>query len=139
MSIARRASWWDLLVTTSCSVLLIEEAPAVRHFVRRTLERNGYLVVEANSHDEAVALADRGVRIDLLMTDVLPAGSNGPGLAGQLARRNPRMRVLWMSGYADELAPMSSIAPDQPFTVLQTPVSASRLAQAVRDLLDAPE
>jgi hypothetical protein len=49
------------------------------------------------------------------------------------------MRVLWMSGYADELAPMSSIAPDQPFTVLQTPVSASRLAQAVRDLLDAPE
>lgn len=84
------------------TILLVEDEPQVRSFVRRALEENGYRVLEAAAVDEALALgASYPGRIHLLLTDVVLPGMNGPQLAARLAPMRPEMRILYMTGYAD--------------------------------------
>ena len=86
-------------------VLLVEDEPAVRRLVRVMLEQAGYTVREACDGDEALTLAETGVEIDLLLTDVLMPGMSGRVLAERLQALLPDMRVLFTSGYdAGELA-----------------------------------
>jgi CheY-like chemotaxis protein len=86
------------------TILLVDDEPQVRGFVRRALEDQGYRVLEAGSVDEALAIgaAFEG-RIHLLLTDVVLPGQNGPHLAARLAPVRPEMRILYMTGYADDV------------------------------------
>jgi CheY-like chemotaxis protein len=86
------------------TILLVDDEPQVRGFVRRALEDQGYRVLEAGSVDEALSIgaAFEG-RIHLLLTDVVLPGQNGPHLAARLAPVRPEMRILYMTGYADDV------------------------------------
>jgi CheY-like chemotaxis protein len=85
------------------TILLVDDEPQVRGFVRRALEEYGYRVLETGTVDEALALgASHAGNIHLLLTDVVLPGMSGPQLAARLAPLRPEMRILYMTGYADD-------------------------------------
>jgi PAS domain S-box-containing protein len=85
------------------TILLVDDEPGVRRFVRRSLEEYGYRVLEAGAVEEALSLGQSypGL-IHLLLTDVVLPGMNGPQLAARLAPLRPEMRILYMTGHADD-------------------------------------
>src|SRR2546421_568458 len=84
------------------TVLVVEDAPAVRLVMRQVLERYGYTVLEAPTGDMALRLAAKHHGpIHLLLTDVVMPGLSGRQLAGQLSQLRSEMKVLYVSGYAD--------------------------------------
>jgi CheY-like chemotaxis protein len=115
------------------TILLAEDDDAVRAIAREALERAGYTVLAAPDGPSALALADERLDpIDLLLTDVIMPGMNGRELAEALAARRPGLRVLYASGYTDNvLLDQGVLAPgvwllDKPFTpaVLTAKVAA---------------
>jgi two-component system cell cycle sensor histidine kinase/response regulator CckA len=117
------------------SILLVEENDAVRELAQRTLKARGYAVIEARNGDEAIDLVARGARAQLLLTDVVMPGLSGPNLAARLLQQNPRMRVLYMSGFnADSAAAHGTFWGGVP--LLQKPFTPNQLAERVRVALD---
>ena len=85
------------------TILLVDDEPQVRGFVRRALEEYGYRVLEAGVVDEALSIGGSyDGHIHLLLTDVVLPGMSGPQLAARLAPVRPEMRILYMTGYADD-------------------------------------
>ena len=117
-------------------ILLVEDEPAVLDLVRRTLESYGYTVVHASTPERALRAMQEGVRVDLLLTDVVMPGMNGPELARHLATIDPQMRVLFMSGYsADVAAEHGWLSGD--VSLITKPFSPTALVAHVRSVLDA--
>ena len=86
-------------------ILLVEDEPAVRGAARRILAGSGYEVLEAPDAHAALELdATRPGRIDLLVSDMVMPGLSGRELARRLRERRPDLRVMYMSGYAEEAA-----------------------------------
>jgi two-component system, cell cycle sensor histidine kinase and response regulator CckA len=84
------------------TVLLVEDADALRKLAQTFLQSSGLHVLTAASGEEALAVAaQHGAPLDLLLTDVVMPGMNGRVLAEQLSRRQPGIKVLYMSGYTD--------------------------------------
>jgi len=113
-------------------VLVVEDDPAVRHFVRSALTELGYRVSEAATGEAALARLDDEPDIDLVVSDVVMPGLDGIELRRRVADRVP---VLLTSGYADMARPS-----DQPITAaefLQKPFTTRDLAARVRRLLEA--
>ncbi len=118
-------------------ILLVEDESGVRKLACRVLRRSGYEVLEASSAEDATRLCAQrgGADIDLLLTDVVMPGMNGAELAHMLAARYPAMRVLYMSGYAeDRLIEQTGLAAGVPF--MPKPFTPDSLARKVRDVLD---
>jgi two-component system cell cycle sensor histidine kinase/response regulator CckA len=84
----------------AATVLVVDDADAVRELVRLALERTGRSIVVAASGAEAVAAA-AGLAIDLLITDVLLPDVSGPELAAVLRADHPSLRVIYISGWYD--------------------------------------
>jgi two-component system cell cycle sensor histidine kinase/response regulator CckA len=119
------------------SILLVEDEDSVRAIIGELLRRHGYHVLEAGTPGGAEEIfAHHGDAIDLLLTDVVMPGMNGPALAQRLVSHKPELRILFISGYADAASPASLRGPHIGF--LAKPFQASALARAVRDLLDRP-
>jgi PAS domain S-box-containing protein len=118
------------------TILLVDDEDGVRAVARRVLAAQGYTVLEAFDGAEAVALAaDHSGAIDLLVTDVVMPRKNGPQVAAEVQVQRPELRVLYMSGHADEaIVPLALSAVDTAF--VQKPFTHDRLAAAVRELLD---
>jgi PAS domain S-box-containing protein len=118
------------------TVLLVEDQDAVRTFARHVLLAGGYVVLEARDGEEAVGVAQqcRGP-IHLLVTDVVMPRMSGPQLAERLARDRPELRVLFVSGYADEAITRCGVS-EAGSAFLQKPFTPVRLAQKVREVLD---
>ncbi len=118
------------------TVLLVEDEDGVRAAARRILAAQGYTVLEAFDGAEALALAaDHKGTIELLLTDVVMPRKTGPEVAAELLVQRPELKVLYMSGHADEkILPLALAGPDTAF--LQKPFSHDNLAAAVRELLD---
>jgi two-component system, cell cycle sensor histidine kinase and response regulator CckA len=114
-------------------ILVVEDEPGVRTFIRTILERHGYAVIEAGSGEAALAeIARPDQPVDLLLTDVVLSGIDGSRLADRIGRQHTNVRVLFMSGYADPLnAPLQ-----QGRTLIEKPFSANVLLARVRDALD---
>ena len=120
------------------TILLVEDEAAVRGFARRTLEAQGYTVLEAGSGAEALALAAaRAGIIDLLVTDVVMPGLQGHRLAEQLTVVRPGLRVLYVSGFTENSVIHHGVAAEG-IAFLAKPFSADALGQAVRAALDRP-
>ncbi|HEX6600750.1 MAG TPA: PAS domain S-box protein [Gemmatimonadaceae bacterium] len=117
------------------TILLAEDDDAVRAIARETLERAGYRVLAAADGSQALALAGaHDGPIDLLLTDVIMPGMNGRELAATLTRRRPGLRVLYASGYTDNmLEGQGALAPG--VTLLDKPFTPADLAAKVRDVL----
>jgi len=118
------------------TVLLVEDQPEVRTITRETLARNGYAVVEAANGDEALEWLRRtDRRIDLLLTDVIMPGMGGRELASAVTARQHDVRVLYMSGYADDaIADQGVLEPGLDF--IQKPFMSDNLLRRVREVLD---
>jgi two-component system cell cycle sensor histidine kinase/response regulator CckA len=119
------------------TVLLVEDDEVVRRLTSVILKRAGYRVLEAAGPTEAFRLASEftGV-IALLLSDVIMPDSQGPPLFLRLAEVRPELRVLYMSGYADEaIVRHGVIVEGTPF--LQKPFTPLALARKIRDVLDA--
>src|SRR3712207_6236176 len=85
------------------TVLIVEGEEAVRALALRVLEARGYEGLDAAGGAEALELLETsGRRVALLVTDVVMPGMGGPELAERLARRQPGLRVLYITGYAEE-------------------------------------
>jgi two-component system cell cycle sensor histidine kinase/response regulator CckA len=120
------------------TILLVEDARAVRTLTQKVLEQNGYNVLPASNLPEAVRIAEkRQGSIHLLLTDVIMPGGSGPDIAAGCAKRNPELRILYMSGYARTALAHQEIL-ESGSHLLQKPYSPDGLLQAVREVLDEP-
>ncbi|OFV90075.1 MAG: hypothetical protein A3G76_07325 [Acidobacteria bacterium RIFCSPLOWO2_12_FULL_65_11] len=116
------------------TILLVEDEDAVRAIVVAILSRQGYRVLDAPTPRMACDLFDlHGAHIDMLLTDVVMPGMNGPTLAQQLVHQRPELKVLFMSGHADLAVTLDTGNPNMSF--LSKPFQASVLSARVRELL----
>jgi len=117
-------------------VLLVEDEPDVRMVVRDVLSDLGYAVLEAESGRAGLLIADSGVRIDLLLTDVgLPGGMNGRQLADAVRQRRPGLKVLFITGYADTMA-VGNGHMEQGMQVMTKPFALETLAARVQGIIN---
>jgi CheY-like chemotaxis protein len=115
----------------------VEDEPSVRRLVSQMLQLTGYKVFEAAGGPEALGLMDHvGQPVDLLLTDIVMPLMNGGTLAQRLSRRHPKMRVLFTSGYMDDVVVQEVVAMGAQF--LPKPFTMEALTQKVRQVLDEP-
>ncbi|MGD9903091.1 MAG: ATP-binding protein [Vicinamibacterales bacterium] len=116
------------------TVLLVEDNADVRGLFTGFLRQAGYDVIEAADGQDALTLFDDAGRpVDLVVTDVVMPHMSGPALAGALRARQPDIKLLYVSGYADELDLDRSSQPRP--TVLHKPVTRSTLVRKVAALI----
>jgi CheY-like chemotaxis protein len=116
------------------TILLAEDATAVRVAARQILERLGYTVLEAANGADALSAARAA--IDLLLTDVVMPEMSGRELVDRFAKLRPSTKVLFMSGYTDDAIVRHGVL--RPGTAyLQKPFSADTLGRKVREVLDS--
>jgi CheY-like chemotaxis protein len=120
------------------TVLLVEDEPGVRGFVRETLHLQGYRVLEARHGFEALVIATRHQDpIHLLLTDVVMPQMSGRELADQLVSLRKDLRILYISGYTENAVVHHGVL--EPGTAfLQKPFTPDVLIRKVREVLDAP-
>ncbi len=114
-------------------VLIVEDEDMVRAVAERALVRQGYVVETACDGEEGVALFAQGKRFDLIVSDVVMPNMDGPAMARKLRELYGDIRILFMSGYAEEQL-RESINLDNVF-FLPKPFSVQQIAEAVRDAL----
>jgi two-component system cell cycle sensor histidine kinase/response regulator CckA len=117
------------------TVLLVEDEPMVRGVAERALTRHGYQVITADNGEDALAILDRGEPIDLLISDVVMPGMDGPTMVEEARKTRPDLKILFMSGYAEEQL-RSSIDVDN-VAFLPKPFSVQELAEAAKRTLAA--
>jgi two-component system cell cycle sensor histidine kinase/response regulator CckA len=84
-------------------VLVVDDEEPIRRVARRVLEAGGYEVLDASNGFEALELLDKGAAIDLLMADLHMPQLDGGEMARRFRASNPDLKVLYVSGYTDEL------------------------------------
>jgi two-component system cell cycle sensor histidine kinase/response regulator CckA len=112
------------------TVLLVEDEPMVRSVAERALTRHGYTVISADNGEEALDVLGRGEPIDLLISDVVMPGMDGPAMVREARKSRPDLKVLFMSGYAEEQLRKSIDIENVNF--LPKPFSVTELAEAAR-------
>jgi PAS domain S-box-containing protein len=119
----------------AATILLVEDNDDVRSITTRMLEAAGYHVLVAGSASEATRACAAAERpIDLLVSDVVMPEISGPKLAERLLQKEPRLRVLFVSGYADEEIRVRGLSPDD-VGFLAKPYTAEALTRRVRRIL----
>jgi PAS domain S-box-containing protein len=120
------------------TILLVEDEDQVRGLAARVLAGYGYRVIEARDGAEAEQIGGtEGDHLHLLVTDVImPGGMSGLELAQRLARLRPQMKVLFMSGYADDAITRRGVLADDA-AFLPKPFTPEVLARRVREILDS--
>jgi two-component system cell cycle sensor histidine kinase/response regulator CckA len=83
-------------------VLLVEDEDMVRTVAERALSRAGYTVISAADGDEGLEYVEAGREFDLVVSDVVMPGMDGPAMVREIRKRHPALPVLFMSGYAEE-------------------------------------
>ena len=118
------------------TVLLVEDEEPLRRLTRRILEAHGYHVLDAPNGAEAIQiLAASQKRVDLLLTDVVMPGMSGRELVERLVPVYPWLRVLFMSGYTEDMMLQHRIS-ELGVAVVQKPFTRDDLALAVRHALN---
>jgi signal transduction histidine kinase len=119
----------------SGTVLLVEDEEALRRVAVRILGQSGYRVLASSDVADALRLSRaHGESIDLLITDVVMPGMSGPELAGHVEAAQPGVKVLFMSGYADDALGSHGML-EEGIRFIQKPFSVEALATKVRDVL----
>ncbi len=119
------------------TILLVEDEANLRYLARQYLEKQGYKVIEAADGAVAmqIAVAHEGV-IHLLLTDVIMPGMNGRELAQRISEIRPNAKVLYMSGYTENVIGHNGTL-DAGVRLLQKPFNLRDLKTKVREVLDA--
>ncbi len=116
------------------TILLVEDQAALRELFEIVLTRKGYRVLPAETPSRALELANSHTGVDVLMTDVILPGMNGPRLAEAVSRIHPQAHVLFVSAFTDAVIPQ-----DGSFTskanFLQKPFTHKDLTRKIREIL----
>lgn len=120
------------------TILLVEDEPGVRGFVREALRQEGYLVLDARSGPEALTICE-GYEgpIHLLLTDLKMPQMSGSMLAERVKSLRPEVRLLFISGYTDEATARRQVA-KQEVRFLQKPFTISDLLRMVGEVFATP-
>lgn len=120
------------------TILLVEDHAALRDLTATILETSGYKVLQAGSPNEAERICrEYSSTIDMVLTDVIMPGDNGPALARRLQQQLPGIRLMYISGYVENPALREEVlGHDLPF--LQKPYGPDELLAKVREVLDSP-
>jgi PAS domain S-box-containing protein len=120
-------------------VLLVEDDEGVLNLARDLFRSQGYHVIEARHGEDAIEIFKRQLdRIDILVTDVVMPGMSGRQLADRLRRICPELKVLFMSGYADEAIVQHGVL-EPGIDFVQKPFTPDRLLGQLRRVLDRRE
>ena len=118
------------------TILLVEDEEAVRDLTHSVLTSYGYKVIVTQDPAHAQSIAETGIPINLVLTDVVMPSMSGRELVQKLLAKYPHLRVLYMSGYTDDIITSGGIL-EPGLAFLQKPFTPATLAQKVRDVLDA--
>jgi PAS domain S-box-containing protein len=119
------------------TVLFVEDEPMVLDLGSRVLRSHGYRVLVASNATDALQVArEHDGKVDLLLTDVVMPGMPGPELAARLETVTPDLRVLYVSGYADDS--VARLGTEEGISFLAKPFTGQTLAAQVRQVLDQP-
>jgi two-component system cell cycle sensor histidine kinase/response regulator CckA len=120
------------------TILLVEDEPAVRTFLARALRQQGYQVLDAGNGGEALLISEQhDGQIHLLLTDVIMPRVSGKQLAERLRRARAELRILYMSGYAEEIIAPHGVLEDGT-AFIEKPLTAEALGRKIRQVLEAP-
>jgi two-component system, cell cycle sensor histidine kinase and response regulator CckA len=123
-------------ISSTETLLIVENEAAIRNLLQMALRKNGYTVLAAESGREALDLVStHSGPIHLLITDVMMPDIDGPELVRRLSAIRPETRTLFMSGYMDDALGEQGVLPSS-VNFIQKPFSPSTIAQKVRDILD---
>jgi two-component system, cell cycle sensor histidine kinase and response regulator CckA len=115
-------------------ILIVDDEPVIVQFVDRVLRGAGYVTSTAGSGVEALQVAETAAPYDLVVADVNMPGISGPDLIGRLRMRQPDLRVLYLTGYNDQLfAERNLLWEGEAF--LDKPATIDGLLQAVSLML----
>jgi PAS domain S-box-containing protein len=119
------------------TVLVVEDADALRKLSVTLLKQYGYHVLSAANGAQALELVQQDKRgIDLLLTDVIMPGLGGHALAQRLAPLRPGLKVLYMSGYTDSSIAQHGVL-EAGISLLHKPFTEEGLVRKIREVLDA--
>ena len=117
-------------------ILLVEDDDEVREVLTEILKDLGYLVIHASESMEATKKSKKFKdKIHLLLTDLILPGLNGRELSEQLAKNRKDMKVLFISGYTDDVIAKHGMI-DEGLSFLQKPFTASSLGKKIREVLE---
>jgi CheY-like chemotaxis protein len=117
------------------TVLVVEDEPVIRNLIVEVLEDLGYRALEANDGPSGLKLLHSRHRIDLLVTDVGLPGMNGRQLADQARERRPNLKVLFITGYAEN-ATLANGFLEHGMQMLTKPFAVDALAQKIRHMIE---
>jgi two-component system, cell cycle sensor histidine kinase and response regulator CckA len=118
------------------SVLVVEDARPLRDLICEGLSRCGCTVVSARDGAEALTIVKKQeAAVDLLLTDVIMPGMNGPALAKEVRSRCPQAKILYMTGYSGEFIRADMLSPGVSF--IQKPFTPADLARKISKMLCA--
>ncbi|MBE6446958.1 MAG: response regulator [Alphaproteobacteria bacterium] len=117
------------------TILLVEDEDAVRMFSSRALRDKGYRVIEASNGESALEFITKDAQtIDLVITDVVMPKMDGPTLIEHIKKFNPKMRIIFISGYTEDSF-RNSLAQDSKVHFLPKPFNLKDLAGKVKEVL----
>ncbi len=122
-------------LTGQGTILLVEDEEGLRSLNARGLRSRGYSVIEASNGVEAMeALEERNGAVDLVVSDVVMPEMDGPTLLKTMRGRNPDLKIIFVSGYAED-AFEKSLPENQQFAFLPKPFTLSQLVAAVKETM----
>ena len=123
-------------LTGQGTVLLVEDEEGLRQLNARGLASRGYTVLEAGNGVEAIEVLEQSNgEVDLVVSDVVMPEMDGPTLLQELRRRNPRLKIIFVSGYAEDAFQKHLPADGEQFTFLAKPFTLKELVNAVKETL----
>ena len=129
---AARAAAVDL--TGQGTILLVEDEEGLRALNARGLTSRGYTVLEAGNGVEALDVLERQGNVDLVVSDVVMPEMDGPTLLKELRRRNPNVKIIFVSGYAEE-AFSKNLSDTEQYDFLAKPFTLKQLVSKVKEML----
>ena len=116
-------------------ILLVEDEEGLRALNARGLQSRGYTVIQASNGVEALdELAKRSGQVDLVVSDVVMPEMDGPTLLKELKKRNPGIKIIFVSGYAED-AFDKSLPDREQFNFLPKPFTLKQLVTAVKETM----
>ncbi len=117
------------------NILMVEDEAPVRIFAVHALINKGYKVFEAENGDDALQIMEEhGHEIDVIISDVIMPGTNGPDMIEEVRLKHPNIKVIFISGYAED-AFANKYGTDNNFNFLAKPFNLKQLASKVKEVM----
>ncbi|HDS15096.1 MAG TPA: hybrid sensor histidine kinase/response regulator, partial [Proteobacteria bacterium] len=118
------------------TILVVDDDDSIRTIISDTLQPLGYTTLEASSAAEAIQLSESFPdKIDMILSDVIMPGMNGPQLVDVIKQQRPDIRIILMSGYTDNAIAHNQMA-EKNYTLLNKPILPIALAGRIRKIFD---